>query len=95
MDCQLSGLLLLACSRIEVKCLVNQLHFCMTDDRSVPYPLLNSLLLSLFSPSIFGFSHQALNKGHADGPTKDIIPEIPIQSVMWLSLYGMKIAGLA
>ena len=86
--------LLLACSRIEDKCLVNQLHFCMTDDHSVPCPLLNSLPLSLLSPSLFGCSHQALNKGRADdGPTKDIIPEIPIQSVMWLSLYEMKIAS--
>lgn len=58
----------------------------MTDDHSVP--------LSLLSPSLFGCSHQALNKGRADdGPTKDIIPEIPIQSVMWLSLYEMKIAS--
>lgn len=79
--------LLLACSRIEDKCLVNQPYFCKADDHSMPCPLLNSLPMSLPSPSFFGCSHQALNKGGADdGPTKDIIPEVPIQSVMWLFL---------
>lgn len=84
--------LLLVCSRIEDKYLVNQPHFCMTDDHSMPCPLLNSLPLPSLSPSFFGCSHQALNKGRADDrPTKDIIPEIPIQSMMWRFLYGMKI----